>query len=211
MRARSLRDRNARDSTLTRVVAAATEATALIDWLQENERQHRSIETFSRRLATCLRRGGRILSCGNGGSMCDAMHFAEELSGRFRHDRRALAAQALSDPAHLTCVGNDWGFERVFARGVEAWGKSGDVLTVFSTSGNSPNIVAAAETARARRLTVLGFLGRDGGRVKALCDVHAIVPAKAAERIQEVHIKMVHLIIEEIERQLVPENDAPKS
>jgi D-sedoheptulose 7-phosphate isomerase len=180
----------------------------LIEWLRENERRNRTIETVARRLATCLRRGGRILCCGNGGSMCDAMHLAEELSGRYRNDRRAFAAQALSDPAHLTCVANDSGFDRVFARGVEAWGRAGDVLVVFSTSGNSPNVVAAAETARARNLFVVGLLGRDGGRVKPLSDVHVVVPAKTADRIQEVHIKMVHLIIEEIERRLVPENYA---
>jgi D-sedoheptulose 7-phosphate isomerase len=147
-----------------------------------------------------------VLSCGNGGSMCDAMHFAEELSARYRDDRRALAAQALSDPAHLTCVANDWGFDRVFARGVEAWGQAGDALVIFSTSGNSANVIAAAEAARARKLDVLGLLGRDGGRAKALCDLYAVVPSHRSDRVQEVHIKMVHLIIEEIERRLVPEN-----
>jgi D-sedoheptulose 7-phosphate isomerase len=209
MGARSTRDRDGQSSTLARVDAVAAEAAWLIDWLRENERRNHTVEQFSEQLAQCLSRGGRILSCGNGGSMCDAMHFAEELSGRYRNDRRALAAHALSDPAHLTCVANDWGFERVFARGVEAWGKAGDVLVVFSTSGNSPNIIAAAETARAQSLAVLGFLGRDGGRVKALCNLQVIVPAKTADRIQELHIKMVHLIIEEIERRLVPENYTP--
>jgi D-sedoheptulose 7-phosphate isomerase len=192
--------------TLERVEASAAEAASLLDWLRDNERRHQTIERFADRLAACLGRGGRVLSCGNGGSMCDAMHFAEELSGRYRRDRRAFAAQAISDPAHLTCVANDWGFERVFARGVEAWGRSGDALVVFSTSGNSANIMAAADTARSRQLEVLGLLGRDGGRVKTLCDVYAVVPGHTADRIQEVHIKMVHLIIEEIERRLVPEN-----
>jgi D-sedoheptulose 7-phosphate isomerase len=196
-------------STLARVEATTAAAIALVDWLRENEQRNHTIERFSDRLAECLRRGGRILSCGNGGSMCDAMHFAEELSARYRHDRRAFAAQALSDPAHLTCVANDWGFERVFARGVEAWGQPGDALVVFTTSGNSANVIAATEAARARKIDVLGFLGGDGGSVKALCDAYAIVPAKTADRVQEVHIKMVHLVIEEIERRLVPENYAP--
>jgi D-sedoheptulose 7-phosphate isomerase len=192
--------------TFERVAAAAADALSLVAWLRENEQRNHTIEQFSNTLAACLEKGGRVLACGNGGSMCDAMHFAEELSGRYRHDRRAFAAQAISDPAHLTCVANDWGFERVFARGVEAWGVSGDTLVVFSTSGNSPNVVAAAEVARSRDLRVLGLLGRDGGRLKSLCHVCAVVPGTTSDRIQEVHIKMVHLVIEEIERRLTPEN-----
>jgi len=192
--------------TLERVAAAANDALSLVEWLRDNERRHHTIEQFSNTLATCLENGRRVLACGNGGSMCDAMHFAEELSGRYRQDRRAFAAQAISDPAHLTCVANDWGFERVFARGVEAWGQAGDALVVFSTSGNSPNVIAAAEVARARDMRVLGLLGRDGGHLKPLCHVCAVVPGSTPDRIQEVHIKIVHLVIEEIERRLVPEN-----
>jgi len=195
--------------TLARVEAASDAAASLIGWLRDNERRHRTIEQFSDRLTECLRRGGRILSCGNGGSMCDAMHFAEELSGRYRHDRRAFAAQAMSDPAHLTCVANDFGFDRVFARGVEAWGRPGDALVVFTTSGNSANVIAAAEAARARQIEVLGLLGGDGGRVRDLCDLLVVVPARTSDRVQEIHIKIVHLVIEEIERRLVPENYAP--
>jgi D-sedoheptulose 7-phosphate isomerase len=157
---------------------------------------------MAQRLFDCLEQGGRILSCGNGGSMCDAMHFAEELAGRFRRDRPALPAQAISDPALLSCIGNDWGFERVFARGVEAWGRAGDLLLLFSTSGTSRNIVAAAETARAQGMTVVGLLGRDGGQAAAWCDEALVVPADDAARIQEVHIKVVHLLIEGIERLL---------
>ena len=194
--------------TFARVEAASDAAASLIEWLRDNERRHRTIEQFSDRLTECLRRGGRILSCGNGGSMCDAMHFAEELSGRYRHDRRAFAAQAMSDPAHLTCVANDFGFDRVFARGVEAWGRAGDALVVFTTSGNSANVIAAAEAARARQIEVLGLLGGDGGRVRDLCDLLVVVPARTSDRVQEIHIKIVHLVIEEIERRLVPENYA---
>ena len=154
------------------------------------------------KLAECLQRGGRILSCGNGGSMCDAMHFAQELSGHFRGKRRALAAQAISDPSHLTCAANDEGFDRVFARGVEAWGKAGDALLALSTSGNSRNVIEAVRAARAIGMTTVGLLGRDGGELHGLCDVAIVVPGTTSDRIQEVHIKIVHLLIEQIERRL---------
>jgi D-sedoheptulose 7-phosphate isomerase len=182
------------------------ESATLIEWLRGYERTERAIERLSQRIADCFTRGGRVLTCGNGGSMCDAMHFAEELSGRYRKDRAAFAAQAISDPAHLSCVANDWGFERVFARGVEAWGKPGDVLIVFSTSGNSANIVAAAEAARSQNIAVVGLLGRQGGKVRPLCDVAIVVPAETSDRIQEIHGKITHLTIEGIERLLVPDN-----
>ena len=159
-------------------------------------------------MVTCLRSGGRILSCGNGGSMCDAMHFAEELSGRFRKDRPALAGMAISDPSHLTCVANDYGFDQVFARGVEAWGRAGDVLIGFSTSGNSPNVVRAVEKARNLQMKVIGLLGRDGGKLRPLCDMAIVVPAQTSDRIQEIHIKVVHLVIELVERQMFPQNYA---
>lgn len=180
------------------------ESARLLDWLRATEARDRTIERLSGRLAACFAQSGRVLACGNGGSMCDAMHFAEELSGRFRRDRMALPALAISDPAHLTCVANDWGFDRVFARGVEAWGRPGDTLLVFSTSGDSRNVVAAAEAARAQGLMVVGLLGRQGGAVRALCDEAIVVPAEDAGRIQEVHMKIVHLLIEGIERVLVP-------
>jgi D-sedoheptulose 7-phosphate isomerase len=155
-------------------------------------------------MAVCLRRGGRILSCGNGGSMCDAMHFAQELSGHFRGRRRALAAQAISDVSHLTCAANDEGFDSVFARGVEAWGKAGDTLLVLSTSGNSRNVVEAVRAARVIGMTTVGLLGRDGGQLQSMCDVAITVPGDTSDRIQEVHIKIVHLLIEQIERRLFP-------
>jgi D-sedoheptulose 7-phosphate isomerase len=185
---------------------ALADAASLIEWLRRQEEADRVLTTISRRLADTLASGGRVLTCGNGGSMCDAMHFAEELSGRYRQDRAAFAAQAMSDPAHMSCVANDFGFERVFARGVEAWGKPGDLLVVFSTSGSSPNIVAAARSARERRMTVVGLLGRDGGEVRALCDLSLVVPAQTSDRIQEVHEKTLHLLIEGVERLLVPEH-----
>jgi D-sedoheptulose 7-phosphate isomerase len=179
------------------------DAAALVDWLRRAEREDGAVSKLADRLAGCLRDGHRILACGNGGSMCDAMHFAEELSGRFRGDRGALSALALSDPAHLTCVANDWGFEHVFARGVQAWGSAGDLLVVFSTSGESRNLLVAADCARERGLGVVGLLGRGGGPLAARCDASLIVPGVTADRIQEVHIKVVHLLVNEIERALL--------
>jgi len=178
----------------------------LVAWLRTEERERGTVTRFATRLAGCLQQGGRVLTCGNGGSMCDAMHCAEELSGRFRNDRAALAAHAISDPAHLTCVGNDMGFDRVFARGVEAWGRPGDLLVLFSTSGRSANIVAAAVEARARGMGVIGLLGRDGGTVLQHCDEAVVVPATDSGRIQEIHIKVVHLLIEGVERIMFPGN-----
>jgi D-sedoheptulose 7-phosphate isomerase len=190
------------DKTSHPVEAALNDAIALATWLRDLERTEGAVERIAAHLTNVLRAGGRVLTCGNGGSLCDAMHFAEEMSGRFREDRPAVAVQAMADPSHLTCVGNDYGFDRVFARGVEAWGKTGDALIVFSTSGKSPNLIAAVEAARARGLSVVGLLGRDGGPLKTACDHAIVVPGTTADRIQEVHIKIVHLLIELIEKKL---------
>ena len=187
------------DSALTKSLA---DAAALLQWLQQFEAREGIIAATGDTLAGCLQRGGRILSCGNGGSMCDAMHFAQELSGHFRGKRRALAAQAISDVSHLTCAANDEGFDSVFARGVEAWGKAGDALLALSTSGNSRNVIEAVRAARAIGMTTVGLLGRDGGQLRGLCDVAIVVPGTTSERIQEVHIKIVHLLIEQIELRL---------
>ena len=181
-----------------------TETIRLLTWLRDLERDTGAVGRLGRLLADCLHGGGRVLTCGNGGSMCDAMHFAAELSGRYRDDRHALAAQALSDPAHLTCVGNDYGFERIFARAVEALGRPGDVLVTFTTSGRSRNLLAAAEAARAGGVRVLGLLGRDGGPLKELCDDHIVVPGSRADHIQETHIAIAHLLVEQIEARLFP-------
>ena len=154
-------------------------------------------------LTTALGNGNKILSCGNGGSMCDAMHFAEELSGRYREDRKPFAALSLSDPSALTCIGNDYGFERVFARQVAAHGTHGDVLLAISTSGNSSNVIAAALEAHQRGMTVLSLTGNGGGKLRALADVDVCVPWNGyADRIQEVHIRCIHAWIDAVERAL---------
>ena len=163
------------------------------------------VDRFASMCAEALKADHRIYSCGNGGSTCDAMHFAEELTGRYRKDRRALPAQALADPSHITCTANDYGFDHVFSRAVEAYGRPGDVLLVLSTSGNSPNILLAIEAARRARMKVVALLGRDGGKCRDLADLAIVAPAQTSDRIQELHIKIIHIAIELIERRLFPE------
>lgn len=165
------------------------------------------VRRFVEEAAQCLERGGLLMSCGNGGSMCDAMHFAEEWTGRFRSDRSPLPALAFSDPSHLTCIANDFGYDEVFARLVAAYGKPGDLLVALSTSGNSPNILRACQVARERGVRTVGLLGKGGGKVRNLVDVPIVVPrAQTSDRIQEVHIKIVHIAIEAVERRRFPEN-----
>lgn len=154
-------------------------------------------------LTQALRAGGKAISCGNGGSMCDAMHFAEELSGRYRNDRPALAALSISDPSHLSCVGNDYGYDFVFSRMVEALGKEGDVLLGISTSGNSANVIHAIRAAKAQGMKVIGLTGKDGGAMAGLCDVEIRAPkSEYADRAQEIHIKVIHSLIDFVERTL---------
>ena len=194
------------DSPLADLIRAElTDARALLDRFLADPAHLTAIEQAARLLADCLRRGGKILTCGNGGSLCDAQHFAEELSGRYRHDRPALAALALTEAAHLTCVANDYGFEFVFSRFVQALGRPADVLLAISTSGHSPNILRAAEAAKDLGMSIVGLTGKDGGPLAPLCDVEIRVPYFGyADRIQEVHIKVIHVMIMLIE-QLVAE------
>ena len=162
-----------------------------------------AVEQAADFMSYCLKQGAKVISCGNGGSMCDAMHFAEELTGRFRDDRAPIAALSISDPSHLTCVGNDHGFEQVFARFVQAHGREGDVLLAISTSGNSPNVLRAAEVARDKHMHVIALTGKDGGKLAELSTVEVRVPHHGyADRIQEVHIKVIHAFIDHIERDL---------
>jgi D-sedoheptulose 7-phosphate isomerase len=165
------------------------------------------VRRFTRAAAGALRAGRKLMACGNGGSLCDAMHFAEEWTGRFRSDRAPLPAIAFSDPSQLTCIANDFGYERVFARSVEALGQEGDLLVALSTSGNSPNVLAAVEAARAKRITTVGLLGKGGGELRSRVDVPIVVPrARTSDRIQEVHIQVLHTVIEAVERELFPGN-----
>jgi D-sedoheptulose 7-phosphate isomerase len=150
-----------------------------------------------------IQNGGKIISCGNGGSMCDAMHFAEELTGRYRDDRKAIPALSISDPSHMSCVGNDYGYEFVFSRYLEALGNKGDVLLAISTSGNSKNVLHAIEVAKKKGMLVIGLTGKDGGKMAGLCDVEIRAPhAPYADRAQEIHIKVIHSLIDFIERNL---------
>jgi len=154
-------------------------------------------------LVDCLNSGGKILTCGNGGSLCDAMHFAEELTGRYRDDRKPFPALAISDPSHITCVGNDMGFEQIFSRVVEALGKPGDVLLAISTSGTSPNVILAIESARAIGMKTIALTGSDPHRLTELCDAVITVPYSGySDRIQEIHIKILHALVHYIEIKL---------
>ncbi len=164
-----------------------------------------NVARFAETLAAIFQRGDKAMSCGNGGSMSDAMHFAEEWSGRYRKERPPLPAIAFSDPGHMSCVANDYGFEEVFARQVRALGRKGDLLLMMTTSGNSPNLLRAATVARELGVITVGLLGRDGGKLLPLCDIPIIVPGKTSDRIQELHIKIIHIVIETVERQLFPE------
>jgi D-sedoheptulose 7-phosphate isomerase len=165
------------------------------------------VRRFVAASTAALRAGKKLMACGNGGSMCDAMHFAEEWTGRFRRDRAALPAIAFSDPSQLTCIANDFGFDEVFARSVEAYGQPGDLLVALSTSGNSPNIRKAVVAAKARGVITVGLLGKGGGELRAQVDIPIVVPrAQTSDRIQEVHIKVLHIAIEAVERELFPAN-----
>jgi D-sedoheptulose 7-phosphate isomerase len=185
------------------VRAALDEAAAALSNLLGDEAAQDAIVQAAAWIAGALRAGGKVMSCGNGGSMCDAMHFAEELSGRFRNDRPGYAALAIADAGHLSCVGNDYGFEQVFARYVQAHGRPGDVLLAISTSGASPNILAAVRAAQAAQLRVVGLTGRAGSELARLADVAICTPGgRYADRVQELHIKVIHILIELIEQQL---------
>ena len=175
-------------------------ATVLQQFMADAEQLQR-VEAAARLMADALQAGNKIISCGNGGSHCDAMHFAEELSGRFRENRKALAAIAVSDPSHISCTANDFGFEFIFSRFVEGLGQAGDVLVGISTSGNSANVLRAAEAAKAKGMQVVVLTGKDGGQLAPLADVALVVPHFGyADRIQEVHIKLIHIMILLIEQ-----------
>lgn len=164
------------------------------------------IEAAASAIVNAFNNGGKVMSCGNGGSMCDAMHFAEELSGRFRENRKALPAISMADPSHISCVGNDYGYNEVFSRYIEALGNRGDVLLAISTSGNSLNIINAIIAAKSKGLFVIGLTGKDGGKMSEEVDLEIRAPfSKYADRAQEIHIKVIHSIIHRIEELLINE------
>ena len=166
----------------------------------------KQVETISKMadvMTQVIVNGGKIITCGNGGSHCDAMHFAEELTGRYRNNRKSLPAIAISDAAHLTCVGNDYGFEFIFSRFIEGIGNNGDVLLAISTSGNSMNIINAVKAAKEKKMKTIVLTGKDGGHLVNIADMISIVPYFGfADRIQEIHIKIIHIMILLIERKM---------
>ena len=183
------------------IAAALSEAADALARLRADDKKIAAVAKGAQLLIDAFGTNNRVFSCGNGGSMCDAMHFAEELTGRYRHDRPGLAAIALSDASYLTCVGNDYGYEQIFARGVRALGRPGDVFLGISTSGNSANVRRAAEAARELGMRTIILSGKDGGQLAALADVEVRVPHFGfADRVQEVHIKVIHLLIQLVER-----------
>ena len=169
----------------------------------QNTENFEKIETAIEMMCTALKAGNKIISCGNGGSMCDAMHFAEELSGRFRNNRRGLAAVSISDPSHISCVANDFGYDFVFSRYIEALGQPGDVLLGISTSGSSKNVIIAVEEAKKKGMKTLVLTGKDGGKLAELADLEIRAPySEFADRAQEIHIKIIHNFILGIELNL---------
>ena len=181
------------------------ELVLLENFIKEEEKR-KETEKVAKVLAEVFNNGNKVLICGNGGSNCDALHFAEEFTGRFRGDRRALPAIAISESSHITCVGNDYGFDYVFSRGVEAYGKSGDMFIGISTSGNSGNVIKAVEAAKKLGIKTCVLLGKDGGKLKGICDYEFIIPGKTSDRVQEIHMMILHIIIEGVERIMFPEN-----
>lgn len=182
--------------------SALADAERLLREFREAPETLEAMEQIVFAIATAFRSNHKLLTCGNGGSLADAMHVAEEFSGRFRRDRRPYPALALSDPAHMSCVANDYGFEHVFSRQVEALCGPGDVVLLMSTSGNSPNILRAAEAAREKGALVVGCLGRGGGEVRPLCDLVLHAPGEGSDRIQELHMLAMHAVIEAVEIEL---------
>lgn len=189
------------------VKSALTDAQSALAALIENEATLESIAQAAHAIAESQRQGGAVYSCGNGGSLCDAMHFAEEMTGRYRQNRKPYRAAAISDVSHMACVGNDYGYEHVFSRWIEAMGTEKDVLVAITTSGMSKNIVAAAKAAKAKGMTVVALTGKVGSPITDEADIAVVTPAgRWADRVQELHIKVIHILIELIERELDAQN-----
>ncbi len=188
------------------ILASLQEAQECLDKLLSNTENLNQLQKMVDIIVKCYKNNGMILSCGNGGSACDSMHFAEELTGSFRKIRKGLPAISLTDSSHITCVGNDFGFDQIFSRGVESYGQKGSALIALSTSGNSANIIEAVKVAKEKEMFVLLFLGKQGGILNGQGDAQIIAPGKHSDRIQEIHMTCLHIIIEIIERNLFPQN-----
>lgn len=194
---------------LSHIRNSLEEARRALDAFIDNEATLRNIERAADLLVASFENKGKTFSCGNGGSMCDAMHFAEELTGRYRKNRPGIAAISISDASHISCVANDFGYDHIFSRYIESHGREGDVLLAFSTSGRSPNVIKAAEAAKALGVKVIALTGKPGSQLEALADVCVCAPGgDFADRVQELHIKVVHILIELVERKLAPQNYA---
>lgn len=182
------------------ITAELREGASVLDNFMNNSENIALIEQAALLLANSFKQGGKVLSCGNGGSHCDAMHFAEELTGRYRENRPAFPAIAISDVSHISCVSNDFGYDYVFSRYVEGVGQAGDVLLGISTSGNSKNILNAINAAKAKGMKVIALTGKDGGQMAGIADIEIRVPHFGyADRIQEIHIKVIHILMMLIE------------
>lgn len=189
----------------TNILASFTEAQQCLAQFMSDKKNLANVKQFVDLLVETFDEGHKVYSAGNGGSHCDAMHFAEEWTGRYRKDRKPMPALAFSDVSHITCTSNDYGFEHVFERMVDAFGGAGDVFVAITTSGNSQNLVLAAEAAKKKGMKIVGLLGKGGGRIAPLCDIPIVVPGQTSDRIQELHIKIIHIAIECAERRLFPE------
>lgn len=188
---------------MEKISAQFNEARSILDAFIADKANFDKILKAGQAMVGALKHDGKIISCGNGGSMSDAMHFAEELTGRFKNDRPALAALSISDPSHISCVANDYGYEYIFSRFIEAHGKAGDVLLAISTSGHSQNVIHAITAAKAKNMLVIGLTGKTGGHMAPLCDIEIRAPhSEYADRAQEIHIKIIHSLIDYIERNI---------
>jgi D-sedoheptulose 7-phosphate isomerase len=186
------------------ILSELKESAAILDEFIHNDVALSAIENSIVLMSNALLNGNKIISCGNGGSMSDAMHFAEELSGKFRNERKPLPAIAIADPAYITCTGNDYGFDHIFARFIEGFGKEGDILLAISTSGNSPNVIKAAQAAKQLKMPVVALTGKDGGALSSIADIEIRAPhSNYPDRAQEIHIKVIHILIKQIEEALL--------
>ena len=193
------------------IISSLEEGVLAIECLKQQSHVQ-FIAAAARQIASCFQAGGKVLVAGNGGSLCDAMHFAEELTGLYREKRKALPAIALADPGHMSCVANDLGYNYVFSRSVEALGKPGDVFVALTTSGNSPNIIEAVKVAKDLGLLTVAFLGKGGGKLKGVCDLEIVIEGfRYSDRIQEAHMTAIHIIIQMVEKLLFSEQESVSS